>query len=93
MSRGTTDLEERTMRILAEAAKGPLPDAGIAALLTKVVRDAYRRGGEDSAVEIADAYVLYILDDDDMDGFRDALTERLPRGWKSRIRVRRPGHN
>ena len=46
MSRGTMDLEERTMRILAEAAKGPLPDAGIAALLTKVVRDAYRRGGK-----------------------------------------------
>lgn len=83
MSRGTSDLERDAIKAMRRAAKDRLPvDAGLAQTVGDAVKAAYQRGYEDAAAELADAYSLYLLRDDDMDAFRDALTERLPEGWQ-----------
>ena len=78
----TSDLEDRSIKLAGDAARGPFPDVGISGMLAKVVREAYKRGYEAAASELADAYSLYLIEDDDLDGFRDALTDRIPKGWK-----------
>lgn len=86
MSTNVGKLEDEAIRLMRSAAKDRLPlDVGYPAKLAKVVREAYAAGCSDTASVIADAYVLYILDQDDLDAFRDALTEYLPSGWKARV--------
>lgn len=83
MSRGTADLERAAIRAMRAAARDRLPvDAGLVQTVADQVKEAYRRGGEDTAAELADAYSLYVVRDDDLDPFRDTLTERLPEGWE-----------
>jgi hypothetical protein len=81
-TRGTSDLEQRALdQMLRAASEGHVyPD--MTYLLNEAVREAYKRGGQATAAELADAYSLYIIGDDDLDRFRDELTERIPPGWK-----------
>lgn len=77
------DLERAAEQALRLAVVGGSPpDAGLVAKVTGAVRDAWQAGAEETAAAIADAYVLYILNDDDLDGFRDALTGFLPPGYQ-----------
>jgi GAF domain-containing protein len=80
--RSTEDLEKRALELAREAAQEHRVYADLIARLDAVIREAYQRGGEAIAAELADAYSLFIVNDDDLDSFRDALTERLPPGWK-----------
>src|ERR1700759_2897083 len=73
--RTTADLEQQALEIAQHAVREGRVYGDAIALLDQVVREAYERGGERVAVELADAYCLFILDDDDLDSFRDALTE------------------
>lgn len=82
MTRGTKDLEKRALELAREAAQERRVYVDLIARLDQVIRQAYIRGGENMAAELADAYSLFIVNDDDLDSFRDALTERVPEGWK-----------
>jgi hypothetical protein len=55
-------------------------DAGSVAMAREAVRLAWAGGREEAVRELADAYCLYI-GNDDLDVLRDAFTERLPEGW------------
>lgn len=87
-TRGTGDLEQRAAEQMLRAASEGHVYPDMTCLLDEVIREAYKRGGQATAVELADAYSLYIVNDDDLDGFRDALTERIPPGWKPPPRKR-----
>jgi len=74
-SRGTVDLETRAANLAN--SPGRRPDAGLAAKAAKIVREAYQRGRYETALALAEAYQLF-LRDDELDGLRDALTDELP---------------
>jgi hypothetical protein len=78
VARGTADLESSVIAQLRKAAVDRLPvDAGLCARAAGIVRAAYARGGEDTALALAQAYQLFLADDD-LDALRDALTALLP---------------
>lgn len=66
------DDAEKTARHIA-AGRLP-PDAGAIAKLRDTVAEAHRAGRAETMRLVLEAYQLY-LDNDDIDGFRDTLTE------------------
>ena len=81
MARGTQDLEDSVIAQLRRAAVDHPPvDPGLSVRATALVREAYRRGGEDTALALAQAYQLF-LQNDDLDALRDALTDLLPANY------------
>lgn len=77
--RQAEDEAERLARKMARS-RGQAADAGEIGLLLHSVRAAYEAGRADTMAVIVDAYHLF-LDTDDLDGFRDALTEMMPPEW------------
>jgi hypothetical protein len=70
-------LEDRAIKLMRQAAKDRLPvDAGLCGKLGQTVRDAYAAGSADVLRVVLDAWHLYV-NDDDLDGFRDTLTELM----------------
>jgi len=74
-TRGTTDLEKQaeTAVRLATASRLPVSHQHIQDAI-RAVQGAYERGHAVAMAEVIDAYKLF-LDTDDLDGFRDALTD------------------
>jgi hypothetical protein len=81
MTRETGDLEKRALELASELTPDGHVYPDVIYRLDEIIREACKRGYEQASVELADAYSLFIVNDDDLDSFRDALTERVPEGW------------
>jgi hypothetical protein len=71
--------EDRAERAARDIARTPCypPDPGLIARVREAVSDARAEGRRQVLREVADAYVLTILNDDDLDGFVDILTDLM----------------
>jgi hypothetical protein len=74
--RGTADLQGQAEKTVRHAAATGLPVSHLdLQKVTRAVEQAYARGHAQAIAEVIDAWQLHILDNDDLDGFVDALKD------------------
>jgi len=81
--------EDKVEHLVREIARrhrqpgGRLPDvdAGEISQVLNAVREACDATRGDLMAVLADAWSLYMIEDDDMDGFVRTMTEQMPAEW------------
>jgi hypothetical protein len=75
--------EEKVEALARDIAKrrGSPAGAGEIGLILGAVREACDAARSDLMLVLADAWKLYIVDQDDLDGFVRTMTEQMPKDW------------
>lgn len=81
-------IEQRARRMAFEAATTSLrsgrirpPDAGAVGMLMSGVQRACAVTRSDLVLEVAEAWELYIIDNDELDGFVQFMSDLMPAEW------------